>query len=57
MTLVGYSFTFQMIYDANCLVSNLEVKCPGSVHDSRVFRACPIYERLSQGKPNILFVP
>ncbi|XP_036973514.1 putative nuclease HARBI1 [Acanthopagrus latus] len=45
-----HSISVQMIYDADCLVSNLEAKCPGSVHDSRVFRACPIYERLSQGE-------
>ena len=40
MTLIGYNFTFQMICDADCLVSNSEA----------------IYERLSQGKPHILFV-
>ena len=56
MTLIAYLFTFQIIWDADCLVSNLGAKWPGSVHDSRVFPAIPIYERLSQGKPHILFV-
>ncbi|KAK0150691.1 putative nuclease HARBI1 [Merluccius polli] len=44
-----HSINVQMICDADCLVSNLESKWPGSVHDSRVFRASPIYELLSQG--------
>ncbi|KAK0143165.1 putative nuclease HARBI1 [Merluccius polli] len=45
----GYNLTFQMICDADCLISNVEAKWPGSVHDSRIFRASPIYEGLSQG--------
>ncbi|XP_030286099.1 putative nuclease HARBI1 [Sparus aurata] len=45
-----HSINVQMIWDADCLVSNLEAKWPGSVHDSRVFRASPIYQRLSQGE-------
>ncbi|XP_051253285.1 putative nuclease HARBI1 [Dicentrarchus labrax] len=45
-----HSINVQVICDADCLVSNLEAKWPGSVHDSRVFRASPIYERLSQGE-------
>ncbi|KAK0141993.1 putative nuclease HARBI1 [Merluccius polli] len=39
-----HSINVQMICDADCLVSNLEAKWPGSVHDPRVFRASPIYE-------------
>ncbi|XP_029963592.1 putative nuclease HARBI1 [Salarias fasciatus] len=39
----------QIICDANCLISNLEAKWPGSVHDSRIFRASPIHRTLSQG--------
>ncbi|KAK0150993.1 putative nuclease HARBI1 [Merluccius polli] len=46
MTLIGYNLTFQMICDADCLVSNLEAKWSGSVHDSRVFRTSPIYEHI-----------
>ncbi|KAK0151075.1 putative nuclease HARBI1 [Merluccius polli] len=45
----SYNLTFQMICDADCLISNVEAKWPGSVHDSRIFRASPIYEGLSQG--------
>ncbi|XDV10946.1 hypothetical protein PO909_000041 [Leuciscus waleckii] len=37
----------QMICDADCLITNLEAKWPGSVHDSRIFRASRIYQRLS----------
>ncbi|KAK0145652.1 putative nuclease HARBI1 [Merluccius polli] len=44
-----HSISGQMICDADCLVSNVEAKWPGSVHDSRIFRASPIYEGLSQG--------
>ncbi|KAG2459842.1 LRRK2 kinase, partial [Polypterus senegalus] len=29
----------KMICDADCLITNLEAKWPGSVHDSRIFRA------------------
>nr|CBN82168.1 Putative nuclease HARBI1 [Dicentrarchus labrax] len=43
------------ISDADCLVSNLEAKWPGSVHDSRVFRASPIYERLLQGIDTVTY--
>ncbi|KAG1944953.1 putative nuclease HARBI1 [Pimephales promelas] len=40
----------QMICDADCLITNLEAKWPGSVHDSRIFRASRIYQRLSRGE-------
>ena len=50
MTLIGYIF-LQMICDAECLITNLEAKWPGSVHDSRIFQASRIYQRLSLGKP------
>jgi len=56
MTLIGYNLTFQTICDADCRVSNLEAKWPGSVHDSIVFRASSIYECVSQRKSHILFV-
>ncbi|XP_052002406.1 putative nuclease HARBI1 [Xyrauchen texanus] len=39
-----------MICDADCIFSNIEAKWPGSVHDSRVFRASAINQRLSQGE-------
>ncbi|KAF1385372.1 hypothetical protein PFLUV_G00107070 [Perca fluviatilis] len=46
-----HSINVQMICDADCTFSNVEAKWPGSVHDSRVFRASTIFQRLSQGKP------
>ncbi|XP_016426855.1 putative nuclease HARBI1 [Sinocyclocheilus rhinocerous] len=45
-----HSINVQMICDADCLITNLEAKWPGSVHDSRVFRASRIYQRLSLGE-------
>ncbi|XP_016104019.1 putative nuclease HARBI1 [Sinocyclocheilus grahami] len=45
-----HSISVQMICDANCLITNLEVMWPGSVHDSRAFRANRIYQRLSLGE-------
>uniref|UniRef100_A0A9J8AKJ7 Putative nuclease HARBI1 n=1 Tax=Cyprinus carpio carpio TaxID=630221 RepID=A0A9J8AKJ7_CYPCA len=45
-----HSINVQMICDADCLITNLEAKWPGSVHDSRIFRASRIYQRLSLGE-------
>ncbi|XP_039663782.1 putative nuclease HARBI1 [Perca fluviatilis] len=45
-----HSINVQMICDADCTFSNVEAKWPGSVHDSRVFRASTIFQRLSQGE-------
>ncbi|CAM4671930.1 unnamed protein product [Leuciscus chuanchicus] len=45
-----HSVNVQMICDADCLITNLEAKWPGSVHDSRIFRASRIYQRLSLGE-------
>ncbi|XP_028437520.1 putative nuclease HARBI1 [Perca flavescens] len=45
-----HSINVQMICDADCTFSNVEAKWPGSVHDSRVFRASTILQRLSQGE-------
>ncbi len=50
MILIGYMLLLQMICDADCLITNLEAKWPGSVHDSRVFCASRIYQRLSLGQ-------
>ncbi|XP_053342479.1 putative nuclease HARBI1 isoform X1 [Clarias gariepinus] len=50
-----HSVNVQMICDADCLITNLEAKWPGSVHDSRIFRASRIYQRLSLGKPPHFF--
>ncbi|XP_051987451.1 putative nuclease HARBI1 isoform X1 [Xyrauchen texanus] len=45
-----HSVNVQMICDADCLITNLEAKWPGSVHDSRIFRASRIYQRLPLGE-------
>ncbi|TDH12204.1 hypothetical protein EPR50_G00070130 [Perca flavescens] len=39
-----------MICDAACIITNVEAKSPGSIHDSRVFRSSTISQRLSQGE-------
>ncbi|XP_023819873.1 putative nuclease HARBI1 [Oryzias latipes] len=40
----------QMVCNADCVISNVVAKWPGSVHDSRIFRASEIYQCLSQGE-------
>ncbi|XP_052383623.1 putative nuclease HARBI1 [Oncorhynchus keta] len=39
-----------MVCNADCVISNVVAKWPGSVHDSRIFRASEIYQCLSQGE-------
>ncbi|XP_052371175.1 putative nuclease HARBI1 [Oncorhynchus keta] len=41
---------FKMVCNADCVISNVVAKWPGSVHDSRIFRASEIYQCLSQGE-------
>ncbi|XP_030011313.1 putative nuclease HARBI1 [Sphaeramia orbicularis] len=45
-----HSINVQMVCSADCVISDVVAKWPGSVHDSRVFRASGIYQRLSQGE-------
>ncbi|XP_052373112.1 putative nuclease HARBI1 [Oncorhynchus keta] len=40
----------KMVCNADCVISNVVAKWPGSVHDSRIFRASEIYQCLSQGE-------
>ncbi|CAM4512426.1 unnamed protein product [Leuciscus chuanchicus] len=40
----------EMVCNADCVISNVVAKWPGSVHDSRIFRASEIYQCLSQGE-------
>ncbi|XP_029905533.1 putative nuclease HARBI1 [Myripristis murdjan] len=47
-----HSLNVQMICDASCLISNIEAKWPGSVHDSRIFRASSLSQRFAQGEFN-----
>ncbi|XP_062324520.1 putative nuclease HARBI1 isoform X2 [Osmerus eperlanus] len=44
------SIGLQMVCNADCVISNVVAKWPGSVHDSRIFRASEIYQCLSQGE-------
>ncbi|XP_059384661.1 putative nuclease HARBI1, partial [Carassius carassius] len=44
-----HSINVQMVCNADCVISNVVAKLPGSVHDSRIFRASEIYQCLSQG--------
>ncbi|KAJ8257285.1 hypothetical protein GJAV_G00183960, partial [Gymnothorax javanicus] len=43
-----HSLNVQMICEANHLITNIEAKWPGVVHDARIFRACPLAQRLAQ---------
>lgn len=49
-SLVTYIFYFQMICDAECLITNVQAKWPGSTHDSRIFRASSVAQQLAQGR-------
>ncbi|XP_064862459.1 putative nuclease HARBI1 [Oncorhynchus nerka] len=40
------SIGLQMVCNADCVISNVVAKWPGSVHDSRIFRASEIYQCL-----------
>ncbi|XP_059384602.1 putative nuclease HARBI1 [Carassius carassius] len=44
-----HSINVQMICDADCIITNVEAKWPGSVHDSRIFRASSLSHQLAQG--------
>nr|XP_043902285.1 putative nuclease HARBI1 [Solea senegalensis] len=43
-----HSLNVQMICDANYLITNIEAKWPGGVHDARIFRASSVAQRLAQ---------
>uniref|UniRef100_UPI003AABFF53 putative nuclease HARBI1 n=1 Tax=Centroberyx gerrardi TaxID=166262 RepID=UPI003AABFF53 len=47
-----HSLNVQMICDGSCLISSIEAKWPGSVHDSRIFRASSLSQRFAQGEFN-----
>ncbi|KAK0156553.1 putative nuclease HARBI1 [Merluccius polli] len=38
------------ICDAACIVTNVEAKWPGSVHDSRIYRECRLSNRFARGE-------
>ncbi|XP_067284070.1 putative nuclease HARBI1 [Pseudorasbora parva] len=45
-----HSINVQMISDADCIVTNVEAKWPGSVHDCRIFRASSLYQQVYAGE-------
>ncbi|XP_059410707.1 putative nuclease HARBI1 [Carassius carassius] len=45
-----HSINVQMICDADCIITNVEAKWPGSVHDSRIFQASSLSHQLAQGQ-------
>ncbi|XP_061600090.1 putative nuclease HARBI1 [Cololabis saira] len=44
-----HSLNVQMTCDHNCMVTSIDAKWPGSVHDSRIFRESTLCHRLEQG--------
>ncbi|KAL7888496.1 hypothetical protein AOLI_G00034700 [Acnodon oligacanthus] len=40
----------QVICDAKSIITNLEAKWPGSVHDARIFREPALYNKFEQGQ-------
>ncbi|XP_015226372.1 PREDICTED: putative nuclease HARBI1 [Cyprinodon variegatus] len=45
-----HSINVQIICDAGCLISNVEAKWPGSVHDSKIFQESNLRNRLQGGE-------
>ncbi|XP_061584557.1 putative nuclease HARBI1 [Cololabis saira] len=45
-----HSINVQIICDAGYIISNVEAKWPGSVHDSRIYRECNLSNRLQDGE-------
>jgi len=44
-----YQMSLQVSCDFNNMITSLDAKGPGSVHDSRIFRESTLYQRLQQG--------
>ncbi|XP_067261212.1 putative nuclease HARBI1 isoform X1 [Chanodichthys erythropterus] len=42
-----HNIIVQMVCNADCVISNVVAKWPGSVHDSRIFRASEIYHKVN----------
>nr|XP_005159262.1 putative nuclease HARBI1 [Danio rerio] len=45
-----HSINVQIICDAAHIITNVEAKWPGSVHDSRIYRECTLSNRLQSGE-------
>ncbi|XP_058490332.1 putative nuclease HARBI1 [Solea solea] len=45
-----HSINVQIICDATSLITNVEAKWPGSVHDSRIYRECSLSNRFARGE-------
>ena len=47
-----HSINVQVISDCNCIVTDLDVSWPGSVHDSRIFKNSDVYKKVMMGELN-----
>ncbi|XP_059212521.1 putative nuclease HARBI1 [Centropristis striata] len=45
-----HSINVQIICDAASIITNVEAKWPGSVHDSRIYRECSLSNRFARGE-------
>ncbi|XP_041961798.1 putative nuclease HARBI1 [Alosa sapidissima] len=45
-----HSINVQMICDASYLITNVEAKWPGSVHDARMYRECNLSNKFQRGE-------
>lgn len=45
---------WQMICDSELLITNIEAKWPGGVHDARILRESHLAQRLAQGKTTFI---
>ncbi|XP_071390028.1 putative nuclease HARBI1 [Centroberyx affinis] len=48
-----HSLNIQMTCDHQCMVTSIEAKWPGSVHDSRIFRESALCHRFEQGRTTV----
>ena len=56
MTFTRLILPFQMICDAELLITNVVALWPGSAHDARIFRSCNLSQRLELGSHTNLFI-
>lgn len=48
------TFHLQMTCDHECMITSLDAKWPGSVHDSRIFRESVLCQRFEEGKLHLV---
>ena len=56
MTFTHLILPFQMICDADLLITNVVALWPGSAHDARIFRSCTLSQRLELGSHTNMFI-